>query len=104
MSDDDEFRAKVAGLSVEEIRERRDLGRYSGNNLKSANALIAQSDRKSQANTQGRQELRQNEALALARQANEHADKANEHADKANRIARIAAAFAVVAILISMFK
>ena len=97
MSDDDEFRAKVAGLSVEEIRERRDLGRYSGNNLKSTNALIAQSDRKSQADTQERQELRQDEALELA-------SRANEHADKASRIAWIAAAFAFVAIIVSVVK
>src|SRR5688572_4150332 len=97
MSADDQLRAELEQLGVDEVRKRFVRGAYGPKRHPIVEDWLAQQDEKEQAGAQERQEARANEALALAR-------RADKHADEANRTARIAAAFAFVTIIVSIFK
>jgi hypothetical protein len=118
MSDYEEFRAKLAGQSDEEIQEGLDRGDFTGPHERKrciAQSCLDQRKLERQVGMHERQESREAETLELARRADKHANQANElanqanelsveankHADEASRTARFAAATAVVAIIVS---
>ena len=109
MSEDDQFRAELDELGEEKVRARLILDAYSKNKTHIVVEWLAQQAEKRQSDAQECQELREDEALVLARRAEKHAYQANEYADEANRIAWvanrnawIAAVIAVVAIIVSV--
>jgi hypothetical protein len=111
MSENDRFRAELDTLGEEEVRARLVLDVYGARKRPLVVDWLAQQAEKRQTDAQERQELREDEALVLARRADKHAYEANEHADEANRIAWIAnrnawiaAVIAVVAIIVSVVK
>ncbi len=104
MSEDDQLRAKLDQTDEEEVRKRFVRGDYGARKRPIVVDWLAQQAEKRQTDAQERQELREDEALVLARRADKHAYEANEHADEANRIAWIAAVIAVVAIIVSVVK
>jgi hypothetical protein len=109
ISEDDQLRAKLDELGEEEVRKRFVRGDYGERKSPIVVDWLAQQSEKRQTDAQERQEIREDEALVLARRADKHAYQANESADEANRIAWIAnrnaciaAVIAVVAIIISV--
>ena len=97
MSEDDQFRAELDELGEEKVRARLVLDAYSKNKTHIVVEWLAQQAEKRQSDAQECQELREDEALVLARWA-------DERADQARRVAWIAAAIAVAAIIVSVVK
>ena len=102
MTEDDQFRAELDQLGEEEVRKKLVHGAYNEKKRRIAEDWLAQKDQERQDKALERQELREHEALALARQANEYAAEANEHADNANRIAWFAFGIAAAALIASV--
>jgi hypothetical protein len=97
MSEDDQFRAELDELGEEKVRARFILDTYSKNKTHIVVEWLAQQAEKRQSDAQECQELREDEALVLARWA-------DERADQAHRVAWIAAAIAIAAIIVSVVK
>jgi hypothetical protein len=86
----DQLRAELDQLGEKEVRELFARGVYGERKRRIVAGWLAQQAEKKQDDTQERQEAREDEVLALAR--------------RANWISCFAAAFAFVAIIVSMFK
>jgi t-SNARE complex subunit (syntaxin) len=95
MSEDSQLRAELDELGEEKVRDRLVHNVYGPRKRPIVVDWLAQRAENRQADAQGRQESRENEALVLARQA-------GKRATIANWIACFAAAIAVVAIIVSV--
>jgi hypothetical protein len=73
MSEDDRFRAELDTLSEEEVRARLVLDVYGARKRPLVVDWLAQQAESRQADEQERQELREDEALVLARRADKRA-------------------------------
>ena len=104
MSEDDRFRAELDTLSEEEVRARLVLDVYGARKRPLVLDWLAQQAEIRQADEQQWQELREDEALVLARRADKRAAMANLIAWIANATAYVAALIAVLAIIISRGK
>jgi hypothetical protein len=104
MSEDDRFRAELDTLSEEEVRARLVLDVYGARKRPLVVDWLAQQAEGRQPDERERQELREDEALVLARRADKRAAMANLIAWIANATAYVAALIAVLAVIISRGK
>ena len=104
MSEDDRFRAELDTLGEEEVRKRLVLDVYGARKRPLVLDWLAQQAEIRQADEQQWQELREDEALVLARRADKRAAMANLIAWIANATAYVAALIAVLAVIISRGK
>jgi hypothetical protein len=104
MSEDDRFRAELDTLSEEEVRARLVLDVYGARKRPLVVDWLAQQAEGRQPDERERQELREDEALVLARRADKRAARANLIAWIANATAYVAALIAVLAVIISRGK
>ncbi len=81
MLEDEQFRAKLDELGEDKVRARLVLDVYDARKRLIVVDWLAQQAEKRQTDAQERQELREDEALVLARRAEKHAYQANEYAD-----------------------
>jgi hypothetical protein len=104
MSENDQFRAELDTLGEEEVRARLVLDVYGARRRPLIVDWLAQQAEKRQSDGQERQELREDEALVLARRADKRAAMANLIAWIANATAYVAALIAILAVIISRGK
>ena len=104
MSEDDRFRAELDTLSEEEVRARLVLDVYGARKRPLVVDWLAQQAEGRQPDERERQELREDEALVLARRADKRAARANLIAWIANATAYVAALIAILAVIISRGK
>jgi hypothetical protein len=104
MSEDDRFRAELDTLSEEKVRARLVLDVYGARKRPLVVDWLAQQAEGRQPDERERQELREDEALVLARRADKRAAMANLIAWIANATAYVAALIAVLAVIISRGK
>jgi hypothetical protein len=104
MSEDDRFRAELDTLSEEEVRARLVLDVYGARKRPLVVDWLAQQAEGRQPDERERQELREDEALVLARRADKRAARANLIAWISNATAYVAALIAVLAVIISRGK
>jgi hypothetical protein len=104
MSEDDRFRAELDTLSEEEVRARLVLDVYGARKRPLVVDWLAQQAEGRQPDERERQELREDEALVLARRADKRAATANLIAWIGNATAYVAALIAVLAVIISRGK
>ena len=104
MSENDRFRAELDTLGEEEVRARLVLDVYGARKRPLALDWLAQQAEKRQTDAQDRQELREDEALVLAKRADKRAAMANLIAWIANATAYVAALISVLAVIISRGK
>ena len=104
MSENDRFRAELDTLSEEEVRARLVLDVYGARKRPLVVEWLAQQAEGRQPDERERQELREDEALVLARRADKRAAMANLIAWIANATAYVAALIAVLAVIISRGK
>ena len=104
MSENDRFRAELDTLSEEEVRARLVLDVYGARKRPLVVEWLAQQAEGRQPDERERQELREDEALVLARRADKRAARANLIAWIANATAYVAALIAVLAVIISRGK
>jgi hypothetical protein len=104
MSEDDQLRAKLDELGEEEARKRFVRGDYGERKRPIVVDWLAQQAEKRQTDAQERQELREDEALVLAKRADKRAAMANLIAWIANATAYVAALISVLAVIISRGK
>ena len=104
MSENDQFRAELDTLGEEEVRARLVLDVYGARKRPLVVDWLAQQAEGRQPDERERQELREDEALVLARRADKRAAMANLIAWIANATAYVAALIAVLAVIISRGK
>jgi hypothetical protein len=104
MSENDRFRAELDTLGEEEVRARLVLDVYGARKRPLVVDWLAQQAEKRQTDAQERQELREDEALVLAKRADKRAAMANLIAWIANATAYVAALISVLAVIISRGK
>jgi hypothetical protein len=100
----DRFRAELDTLGEEEVRARLVLDVYGARKRPLVVDWLAQQAEGRQPDERERQELREDEALVLARRADKRAAMANLIAWIANATAYVAALIAVLAVIISRGK